>query len=113
MPDTLANPYLQLAATIAAGMDGVKKETELTMKPRSGPRDFKPLSEEIKKELGVTQRLPKDFEEALVALKESTVLREAFGDRCFDLYVAHKTMEDQKAKGKTPAERRLAVVQDI
>uniref|UniRef100_A0A8C8S077 Lengsin n=1 Tax=Pelusios castaneus TaxID=367368 RepID=A0A8C8S077_9SAUR len=88
-----ANPYLVLAATIAAGLDGVKRE--LTFQDESeenqSTAQWKPAT------------IPLKLEDALVALKEDLCLREALGDIFIQYFIAMKHYELETEE--TDAER--------
>uniref|UniRef100_A0A8D0BZ45 Lengsin n=1 Tax=Salvator merianae TaxID=96440 RepID=A0A8D0BZ45_SALMN len=78
-----ANPYLVLAATIAAGLDGVRR---------------KPSFREPSEEPSSTSRfkmatVPLKLEDALVALQEDHCIREALGDAFVRYFVAMKQYE--------------------
>ena len=64
LPSGLANPYLVMAVTIAAGIDGIRKQF--------------PLPKQADFEEGAT--LPKSLEEALQALEEDTIICESLGE---------------------------------
>ena len=74
LPSGLVNSYLALAATIAAGMDGVINKLE-PPPPRQG---------------GEKVKMPRTLEESLVALKSSTVMRDALGEDFVDWFCALK-----------------------
>ena len=77
-PGSAMNPYLALAAMVAAGMDGIKNKLEL-------PPDGNTLNE-----YGV---LPSTLAQALDALNTSQVMREHLGDEFVNWYVCAKTKE--------------------
>lgn len=70
------NPYLAFAALIAAGLAGVDEKLEL-VKPAEGDAYFNAQLPEI----------PKTLRDAAAALKESKMLRTAFGDEVIGHYV--------------------------
>jgi glutamine synthetase len=75
-----ANPYLYFASQIVCGMDGAGRKLDPGA-PEQTPYESKaPL-------------LPRSLEEALAALKESTVLRDAFGATFVDYYCRIKQAE--------------------
>nr|XP_056712622.1 lengsin [Euleptes europaea] len=78
-----ANPYLVLAATIAAGLDGVKRGLSLQEGSEgvSDPAQMKPAT------------IPLNLEDALVALQEDECIREALGDTFVRYFVAMKQYE--------------------
>lgn len=61
LPSGAANPYIVMAATVAAGIDGLVNRLEL------------PAENELEK-------LPSSLEEALAALEADKVLTEALGE---------------------------------
>jgi len=68
---------------VASGLDGLQSQTPLTMKGSRGTKS-KPMSDEMKAELGVTERLPRDLEDALEVLKaDSEVFKEASGKSAY------------------------------
>ena len=69
-----ANPYLVLAATVAAGIDGL-----LTGSDAAGRRDN-----------NEAQVLPKTLDEALIALQSDSVLADALGAELVDWFVRVK-----------------------
>jgi glutamine synthetase len=87
MPGAASNPYLVLAGTIAAGIDGIKRELE----PPA------PVSGMAYGMEGVTD-LPTGLGQALDALEADTVLREALGEEFIKLFVAVKRHEIEKAR---------------
>ncbi|XP_074166698.1 lengsin [Sminthopsis crassicaudata] len=78
-----ANPYLVLAATIAAGLDGIQSENNFL--DSSG--DSENLAQTKPSEI------PLKLEDALVALGEDKCLREALGDTFIHYFVAMKQYE--------------------
>ncbi|CAM4533444.1 unnamed protein product [Caretta caretta] len=88
-----ANPYLVLAATIAAGLDGVKRKL-----------NFQDLSEENQNTAQLKfAAIPLKLEDALAALEEDLCLREALGDTFIRYFVAMKHYELETEQ--TDAER--------
>ncbi|XP_078502936.1 lengsin [Lissotriton helveticus] len=90
-----ANPYLVLAATIAAGMDGIRK----------GLNAFdgaSPASTELK-----SPTIPLSLEDALVALKEDTCIKEAFGEGFVSYFIAMKQYELETEESDTERNKFL------
>ncbi|EMP35702.1 Lengsin, partial [Chelonia mydas] len=88
-----ANPYLVLAATIAAGLDGVKRKL-----------NFQDVSEENQNTAQLKfAAIPLKLEDALAALEEDLCLREALGDTFIRYFVAMKHYELETEQ--TDAER--------
>ncbi|KAM9156382.1 lengsin [Pangshura tecta] len=88
-----ANPYLVLAATIAAGLDGVKRKLS-----------FQDVSEENQNTAQLKPAaIPLKLEDALAALEGDLCLREALGDTFIRYFVAMKHYELETEE--TDAER--------
>jgi len=75
-----ANPYLYIAAQVAAGLDGVDRGLE------PWPADDSPYEAE-------RPMLPTSLEAALDALEASATLREVIGERFVDYYLSLKRTE--------------------
>lgn len=87
--DCAANPYLAMAVILAAGLDGIEKKL-----PLIGPVNenlFSKTADE-RAALGV-ENLPENLSEALKALSEDAVIREALGDHIFRKFVELKRHE--------------------
>jgi glutamine synthetase len=84
IPGADANPYLAFAATIAAGLHGVRKK----LKPPA-------LYEGNAYEDSSLAQVPKTLREALDELERSRVAREAFGDKVVEHYLHHGRLEQQ------------------
>jgi glutamine synthetase len=80
-PDTAANPYLALAATLAAGLDGIRNRIE-PPEPTVGNAY----------EEGY-ERLPRTLVSALDALEGDDVLRDALGETLVEEYLKIKREE--------------------
>lgn len=91
-----ANPYLALAASLAAGLHGLEHELQPTP-PIQGDFD---VPQEMK--------LPNNMQSALQRLQASTLAIEAFGAEFVEGYIATKTMElTSFFEEITPWERRV------
>lgn len=88
-PDPACNPYLVLAATFAAGLDGVHRQME---PPPMVPRDVHRLSREEREELGVTE-LPRTLAAAVRALRQDELVRGALGDHIARHLIEAKQIE--------------------
>ena len=89
VPDPACNPYLALAAMMAAGLDGVENGYD------PGPpvnKNIFAMSQREKKRLKIAQ-LPPNLEGALDALEKDKVIREALGEHIFEHYLAAKRQE--------------------
>jgi glutamine synthetase len=76
-----ANPYLYLAADLAAGLDGIERQLQPPARIEEDPyvAEAKPL--------------PTTLDEALDALDKNTVYREQFGTEFVDYYLMMKRAE--------------------
>ncbi|KAM9666980.1 lengsin [Trichechus inunguis] len=88
-----ANPYLVLAATIAAGLDGLQSSDGVLAGPEDSTDFYQPKPSEI----------PLKLEDALVALEEDQCLRQALGETFIRYFVAMKKYELENQE--TDAER--------
>uniref|UniRef100_H0Y162 Lengsin n=1 Tax=Otolemur garnettii TaxID=30611 RepID=H0Y162_OTOGA len=88
-----ANPYLVLAATVAAGLDGLLGSDEASAGPEGNTDPYQSKPSEI----------PLKLEDALVALEEDQCLREALGETFIRYFVAMKKYELENEE--TDAER--------
>ena len=74
--DAAANPYLLLAAVIASGLDGVRRELRLPPAVEANPGLW---TGEERRHRGIA-RLPRDLREALDAFAEDDVIRASMGE---------------------------------
>jgi glutamine synthetase len=75
IPGSDVNPYLACAALLAAGLDGIEKKMALEPEMRGDMYSAKGIRE-----------IPHTLREAADLLKDSAMLREAFGDDVVDHY---------------------------
>ena len=94
-PDSAVNPYLALAACLAAGLDGIKKE----MTPASVDCNVFAMTDEEIRTLGIEQ-LPQTMGEALEAFEGSTFAREVLGDHIYTKYLEAKSAEWKKFRAE-------------
>ena len=87
--DLTANPYLVLAALLAAAADGVDSHSRL---PEPIDVDPAALDEEVLAERGV-RRLPTSLQASVEAFGTDEVLRGAFGDSLVDSIIAVRESE--------------------
>lgn len=73
-PDSSANPYLAIAVTIAAGLDGIKKQSKTNIANNTGS-------------------LPGTLKDAVLLLEKDSLMREVLGDDLMKIYVALKNAE--------------------
>lgn len=88
-PDPACNPYLALAALLAAGLDGIHRKLP-PPPPVEEPADRLPAEERAR--LGITP-LPADLREALEDLQSDEVVRGALGDAVYARFLAAKSVE--------------------
>jgi glutamine synthetase len=82
-PGADMNPYLAIAAVLAAGLDGIEKGLKLTTKPITGTNQG---AED-------TPRAPRSLIETTRIFRESEVARDWFGDGFVDHYAATREWE--------------------
>jgi glutamine synthetase len=87
-PDPACNPYLTLAVVLAAGLDGVRNETEL---PPEVGADL--VEQTAAGGVGDPPALPETLPEALAAMRRSDLVREVLGDHLFEWFLANKVAE--------------------
>ncbi|KAM0269666.1 hypothetical protein ACHAQH_009665 [Verticillium albo-atrum] len=107
--DGLANPYLAIAGTLAAGTDGVVKEEALIW--RDCTVDPAQLTPDQREELGVTVRFPKDLREALEALNRDDALEELLGNEFIKRYTDVKNAEMRLLDRMSEEERRQFILE--
>ncbi|KAL1902972.1 hypothetical protein Sste5346_000884 [Sporothrix stenoceras] len=91
--DGLANPYLAMTAVLLAGLWGIIHKRKLTWADCSV--DPASLTSEQRRELGITNNLPSDMGNALVALKQDDEFIDYMGKDVVERYVAVKTAETE------------------
>jgi glutamine synthetase len=88
LPDGSCNPYLASAAIIAAGIDGIENKIDPGKPVNLNLYD---LSAQEIKDMGI-DTLPQNLHEALLALEEDTILKDALGP-IVDEFLKLKHME--------------------
>ena len=101
--DATANPYLAMTVILASGLDGIKHKKN-SVKPVS--MNLYHLEESERASLGI-EALPGSLKEALEALKEDQLIKEALGDHVFERYVSSKE-EEWKSYIKSVSEWELS-----
>jgi len=76
-PDTTMSPHLGMAAILAAGLDGIKRNLE----------PGKPVVANLYKSSSDVESLPRSLRESLLLLDQSHLLRNALGDSVVDAFV--------------------------
>lgn len=87
--DPTANPYLLLAATLKAGLNGIK-EAKMPMEPVIS--NVFEMSEEKRKELGI-KPLPSTLHNAIKAFKADKLIQEALGEHLTKSFIDSKELE--------------------
>src|ERR687898_628419 len=98
--DVTSNPYLALAAVLAAGMDGIDRGLDPGEPTMVDPAA---LSEEERASRGI-QQLPASLDEALDALEGNETLKEALGESLVRTHVAVGRAQAAIAKELPPEE---------
>jgi len=88
-PDPACNPYLAFSVMLAAGLEGIEKNYELS---EPVEKDIYHLSEEERQELGI-KALPGSLKEAIEIAEKSEVVRKALGDHIFNNFIENKKIE--------------------
>ncbi len=88
-PDPACNPYLALAVSLKAGLDGIKRKLD--------PGDpvnlnIYHLTEEERKHYGI-RNLPANLSEALDELEADDVMKSALGEHIYDRFMTAKRIE--------------------
>jgi glutamine synthetase len=89
MPDPTSNPYLALAAMLAAGIDGI--ERDLTPPPPIQRNIYEMTARE--RSTHKVTALPVTLRDAVALLAGNSVLRAALGEHVFENYLLAKTRE--------------------
>lgn len=95
-PDPSCNPYLALAAMLAAGLDGIKNN----LRPvGSVETNIYSMNSQERVKYGI-ESLPEDLCEAVQELRKSELMRKVLGEHVFDRYIEAKLLEwdDYKTK---------------
>lgn len=98
--DATASPYLQLAAIIHAGVQGIEEGLEV---PDTTAEDLSLLPEDVLAARGL-QRLPTTLSEALQRFTQNDVVKSWFTPRFVEVYEKHKHAEMAFLENKTEAE---------
>ncbi len=88
-PDPSCNPYLVLAAILAAGLDGITNRIE---PPQPVNQNIYEMNIEAREKEGI-QSLPATLYEALVALSRDEVIQEALGSHVYNRFMHAKQVE--------------------
>ncbi len=95
-PDSAVNPYLALAACLAAGLDGIRSEMD---PPPSVDSNVFAMSEEEMRAFGIEQ-LPETLGEALEAFEGSAFVKKVLGNHIYTKYLEAKLKEWKKFRAE-------------
>lgn len=95
-PDSAVNPYLALAACLAAGLDGIRNEMD---PPASVDSNVFAMSEEEMRAFGIEQ-LPETLGEALEAFAGSAFAKKVLGKHIYTKYLEAKLKEWKKFRAE-------------
>ena len=107
--DGLANPYLAIAAVLAAGVFGVVADEALVWKDCTA--DPALLSDAERRDLGIREMLPADLREALDALAADAELHILLGPGLVQRYIDMKNAELAFFEPMKPEERRQWIME--
>ncbi|HBC93304.1 MAG TPA: type I glutamate--ammonia ligase, partial [Pelotomaculum sp.] len=88
-PDPACNPYLALAVSLKAGLDGIKNKIA---PPAPCNRNIYEMTPDERAALGIGS-LPENLYQALRELEKDPVIREALGEHVFNRYREAKRIE--------------------
>ncbi|NLZ38727.1 MAG: type I glutamate--ammonia ligase [Firmicutes bacterium] len=88
-PDPSCNPYLALAVTLAAGLDGIINKIE---PPDPVDLNIYDLTPQERKEMGI-ESLPLDLGAALYELSQNEVIKETLGEHIYNRFMEAKSIE--------------------
>ncbi|KAI9774099.1 MAG: hypothetical protein M1840_005192 [Geoglossum simile] len=104
--DGFANTYLALSAILCAGLQGLLDKEELVIKDCAP--DPSTLSSDERKELGVTEGLPRSFEEALEGVG---ALEKVLGREVVECYQVVKGAERKMLESMVDAPQRMWLIE--
>ncbi|NLZ94112.1 MAG: type I glutamate--ammonia ligase [Firmicutes bacterium] len=88
-PDPSCNPYLALAVTLAAGLDGIINKIE---PPEPVDLNIYDMTKQERKKIGI-DCLPSDLGEALHELSQNEVIKETLGEHIYSRFMEAKSIE--------------------
>lgn len=88
-PDPACNPYLAFAVMLAAGLDGIEKKLKC---PEPIEQNIFKMSREDRKDRAI-RSLPNSLENAILAFRESDLMKETLGDHIFNSLIENKWIE--------------------
>jgi glutamine synthetase len=107
--DGMANTYLALAAVLGAGLLGLRRGVPVRMRDCTG--NPSKLDDRQRRELGIVERMPRDLETALGALREDAELRDVLGAALVRAYVEMKEVEQEMLERMPEADRHVWLIE--
>ncbi len=95
--DASANPYLALGATIAAGLDGIRRELDPGEPVTVDPGDLSEADRHARQ----IDRLPQQLGEAIAQLSGNPILLDALGTDLAKAFLAVRSQEWKELKALT------------
>ena len=92
LPDAACNPYLTFSVMLAAGLEGIKQELELSEPIEQNVHD---MTEAERKKKGIAL-LPQSLGEAITIAQESKFLKDTLGEHIFHSLIENKKIEWNK-----------------
>jgi glutamine synthetase len=89
VPDPACNPYLAFSVMLAAGLEGIEKEYELTDPIEENVYE---MSSEEREQRGIGS-LPTNLLEAISLTEKSELVRKSLGNHLFDSFIKNKKIE--------------------
>ena len=110
-PDISTNFYLTAAFSIAAGLEGVKRQDD----PGAPWNEnlYELAENHAKGNLPIPRRLPRTLIEAIDAFRADDLVTEAFGAEFRDIYITQKTKEWEYGFYRVSEEERRATIEYI
>jgi len=88
-PDPACNPYLAFSVMLAAGLEGIEKEYELSDPVEENVFE---MSNEERQRRGIGS-LPMNLSDAIVMAENSELVRKALGEHLFNIFIKNKKIE--------------------
>ncbi|MDY6916419.1 MAG: glutamine synthetase family protein [Chloroflexota bacterium] len=88
-PDPACNPYLAFSVMLAAGLEGIEKEYEVSKPVEENVYE---MGDEDRKRRGI-DTLPGSLWEAIRLTEQSELVRKALGDHVFEAFINNKKIE--------------------
>ncbi|KAK0191284.1 hypothetical protein F5146DRAFT_1047990 [Armillaria mellea] len=109
--DGTCNPHLALALILASGTAAILDHEELAMKDCPGPQSAAQLSATEREALGITDRLPLDWDSARAKFASSAIVDETFGTELKAKYLSvNKLLGNTLEQDDTESERLTRIV---